>query len=298
MKISLIVPYIDTWPITKRCIEKINENSDPDTEVILIDNGSAEHYDNRILDVLAKQNEQGGRLRNVRIHRNDDNTGVLATFKQGLELSTGDVICFIHNDVLIQEQGWDIKVSDVFASVHDLGLAGLFGAVGVGNNGGRIRSQSKMLGLEWGACECHDVAWKHHSEYLDGLSPATILDGVGMFFSRKALTDLTYTDMFDDWRAPHHFYDRTIPLKLIDRGYKIATIGIGFDHFSGQTANSSTTYFDTGKKWLESQSKYDPSKPVDQQIYNIAEEQFFSEFGNRLPATVDSNWNYSFQGVQ
>jgi glycosyltransferase involved in cell wall biosynthesis len=287
--LSLVIPFIDTWDITSKCLQKVAENSTKDIEVWLIDNGSEQRYYDQALSILDGFN--------VHYVVNPVNVGVLPTFKQGLALSQSEVICFIHNDVLLQEKDWNEKVSGIFEAVPDLGLAGLFGAVGVGENGGRIRSMSKMLGVDWGKCECHEVAWQHHSEYLDGIHPATILDGVGMFFSRKALQSLVESDMFADWRAPHHFYDRIMPLKLIDKGFKIATIGTGFDHWSGATANSSQTYNDTAKAWLENRGSYDPSQPADQQIYNLAEKQFFDEFGKRLPCTVDSTWNYHWTGI-
>jgi len=297
MKLALVIPFIDAWDITKRCLEKVNENSGSETEVWLIDNGSKDYYSKDILKILTKFGEGEGHLTSVHIKRNDTNLGVLPTFKQGLQFPDADIICFIHNDVLIQEKGWDEKVKGIFEANPKLGLAGLFGAVGVGDNGGRVRSMSKMQGAEWGKCECHEVAWQHHSEYLDGLHPATILDGVGMFFRREALEALVNSDMFAEWRAPHHFYDRIMPLKLIDMGWKVATIGIGFDHWSGATANSSEIYNESGKQWLIEHGGYDETKPVDQQIYDIAEEQFFDEFGHRLPCSVDSNWNYLWRGV-
>lgn len=289
-KLTLVIPFVDTWAITKRCVEKIVENTTEPIELLFIDNGSLGNYKAR----LAKLVDTG--LFEFKYYRNAKNRGVLETFRQGQMYATGDIICFIHNDVLIQEHGWNVKVREAFESNPQLGLGGLFGAVGVGNNGGRIRSQSNMRGDEWGKCECHSVAWQHHSEFCDTISPATILDGVGMFFSRQALHDLATTDIFADWRAPHHFYDRIIPLKLIDKGYKIATIGVGFDHYSGATANSSDKWRSTARRWLEDHHLPVSDAP-DQDVYNEAERQFFKEFGHRLPATVDSNWNYVWSGL-
>lgn len=294
INVSLVIPFIDNWEITERCLQKIAETTSQDTEIILIDNGSYSRYDEDALHILRN-------FKDVQYKINPENTGVLQTFKQGLLQSRGKVVCFIHNDVLIQEDGWDEKVSAIFEAEQRLGLAGLFGAVGVGDNGGRVRSMSKMLGVEWGKCECHDVAWQHHSEYLDGIHPATILDGVGMFFKREALEALVNSDMFAEWRAPHHFYDRIMPLKLIDKGWKVATIGIGFDHWSGATANSSEKYNHTAAEWIESQGigsyQWALDKGPDYLIYRKAEDQFFNEFGKRIPCNVDSNWNYHWTGV-
>ncbi len=240
MKLSLVIPFIDQVDITKHCIETALKNAGSEFELLLIDNGSDKGTHRKVMP----------KADNVRYIYNAENTGVLPTFKQGFEKTDSDIIGFIHNDVLLHHEGWVQTVINAFESTPKLGLAGIFGAVGIGDNGGRIRSMSQMLGKEWGKCECHEVAWQHHSELLDGMHPAVILDGVGMFFSREAANSLMNTDMFDSWRAPHHFYDRIIPLKLIDGGYKIATIGLQFDHWSGATANSSEKYAATGLKWL------------------------------------------------
>lgn len=284
MKLTLVVPFIDQLDITKHCVETALKNAGQDFELLLIDNGS----DKYSATTFPKE---------VRIIKNKENSGVLATFKQGFQETDSDIVGFIHNDVLLHGENWVKQVIDAFTTVPKLGLAGIFGAVGVGDNGGRIRSQSNMLGLEWGKCGCHEVAWQHHSEFMPTISPAAILDGVGMFFSRDAANSLMATDMFDAWRAPHHFYDRIIPLKLIDRGFRVATVGVGFDHWSGATANSSEKYAETCRKWLEATGNLIEGAPMDQQVYNIAERQFFNEFGHRIPCYVHSDWNYEWRGV-
>ncbi len=297
MKLSLVIPYIDNYDITKRCVEVACQNAGSEFDLILIDNGSDKNHFHDLKKIIEHISETT--LVNIGITGvlNAKNIGVLPSFKQGFEESDTNIIGFIHNDVLLHEPNWVRRVEEAFESTPKLGLAGIFGAVGVGDNGGRVRSQSNILGQEWGACECHPVAWQHHSEHLTGVSPATILDGVGMFFSREAANSLMETDMFADWRAPHHFYDRIMPLKLIDKGFKIATIGLGFDHWSGATANSSEKYTATGIEWLKSQGLGDDTQGVDAQIYAIAEKQFFDEFRHRLSCTVDSEWNYHFQGA-
>lgn len=291
MKLSLVIPFIDTEDITKHCVETAVKNAGNDFELVLIDNGSEPDVAERMTVFAYDLNH------NTQYIRNLENIGVLPSFKQAFDKTDSDIICFIHSDVLLHTPDWVNKVEQMFSEVPKLGLAGIFGAVGVGENGGRIRSQSNMLGKEWGKCECHEIAWQHHSEHLEGYAPAAILDGVGMFFSREAANSLIETDMFDSWRAPHHFYDRIIPLKLIDKGFKVATIGLGFDHWSGATANSSEKYTKSGAKWLTDNGYDILADGVDRSIYLIAETQFFKEFGHRIPCYVHADWQYEWRGV-
>lgn len=288
MKVSLIIPFIaESGPqanIVRRCDELASQHRlMPRTEICLIDNGSTYRAGN--WSFAADE-----------LMVNDKNTGVLQTFKQGYELATGDIICFIHSDVLLHESGWDQRIANAFEIYPRLGLAGLFGARAVHPNGGREFCMSNMLGREWGMCDCHEVAADHHGVREAGIKPAAVFDGVGLFFRRETLRQLVEeTDMFADWRAPHHFYDRIMSCKVADLGWHMAVIGIGFDHWSGATANSSEVYNQTALNWLERHRESIAGGTPDQHIYNIAEQQFFEEFSKRLPLRVMDDYSYRWQ---
>lgn len=285
--VSVVIPYIveneQQADIVHRCFGLANQFALSDTEVIGIDNGSTYSGDNHPYLRWA-------------IHYNKENTGVLATFKQGYELATGNIICFIHSDVLLHEPGWDKRISDTFEADPQLGLAGLFGATGIGTDGGREFSMSNMLGKEWGKCTCHSQAALHHGALETGVKPAAVFDGVGLFFRRETLRQLVETtDMFDDWRAPHHFYDRIMSCKVAALGWHMAVIGIGFDHWSGATANASEVYNKTASEWLGKHLGKGFWRTPDSAIYQIAEQQFFKEFRHRLPLRVGGDYSYRWQ---
>ena len=135
---------------------------------------------------------------------------------------------------------------------------------------------------------------------MPGIAPAAVLDGVGLFFRRDTLRHLVEeTDMFADWRAPHHFYDLILSCKVADSGWHVATIGIEFDHFAGATVVSEI-YSQTAIRWVERQLKAGLLSDVrygehpDQTIYYIAEKQFFTEFRHRLPLFVNPDYSYKW----
>lgn len=286
--ISLVVPFIadteESKQILNKCLEYARRNaSTDDIELVLIDNGSDER--------LAQWPE----FPSETYLRHEQNQGVLTTFKQGLQVSSGDIICFIHSDVLLHEPGWDARIQKAFDDDPKLGLAGLFGARGVAPDGGRIGAASHMLGAEWGITELRPAAL-HHGMLMTEIMPAAVLDGVGMFFSRAALRDMAdNTDIFADWRAPHHFYDRIMPLKMIELGYHVAVIGIQFDHWSGATANSSDKYMELAERWCDEQGHDYNGVGWDDTVYWVAERQWRAEYATRLDCTVDDNYNYSWR---
>lgn len=294
MEISLVIPYCDQPDFTARCLQKIDQNTTGPLELVLIDNQSKQ----KSYPQLVAENPKI----KMRIVRNEKNNGVLATYKQGLEETSGDIVCFIHNDVLIHEQGWNERVVKAFKDDPKLGLAGLIGARGVAPDGGREGVMSHMLGQEWGACPegvCnppHQPVALHHGELMTDVAPAVVFDGVGLFFRREALKELAEkTDMFDDWRAPHHFYDRIFSLKVVDLGWHMAVIGIQFDHWSGATANSSEVYHGFAREWCKKREIDLVENNPDLTVYKLAEKQWMEEFPYRLPAFVSADHTVSWR---
>lgn len=288
--LSVIIPFIDNWDITANCLSKLAAYTTRDIELILIDNGSDENYEEQAKEIIRSSHLD------IKFVRNENNIGVLPTFKQGLDEAAGDILVYIHNDVLLHERAWNERIEQAFHEDAQLGMAGLFGARGVHPDGGREGSMSHMIGQEWGICECHRPAAMHHGELMVNIYPAAVFDGVGMFFRRSVLQDLAdHSDLFEDWRAPHHFYDRIMSLKVLERGYHMCVIGIKFDHYSGATANHSNKYVAFGTKWLTDHGYVMNDIGVDDSIYWIAEGQWRKEYANRLPVRVDQNYNVRWE---
>lgn len=294
--IALVVPFVDNWDFTEHCIKRAVQLSRHGFELIAIDNGSDEDYEKRIKAIL----KPSVMLRYV---KNKENLGVIATFNQGLQHAVSDIICFIHNDVLIQELEWEKKIEHYFEDDPRLGLAGLLGGSGVHPDGGRMNVVSNMRGDEWGKCNgCHPVAALHHGMQLEGISPATVLDGVGLFFRRQCLQEIKdkTTALDVNVRAPHHWYDRNLTLHATALGWHVAVVGVGFDHWSGATANSSEKYHKTVSKWLKQHpdlAKQHEGKTLDETAYWIGENQFRAEWGNRLPVTINYNYEVTWRNA-
>jgi glycosyltransferase involved in cell wall biosynthesis len=288
--ISIIIPFVDSWDITSKSIEYLAQNTSTKSELVLIDNGSDNNYREDCLDIIRQSN-----LDLIYI-KNDINICALPTFKQGFDAASGDILCYMHNDVLIHEEGWDQRVLDCFNQDTKMGLVGLFGARKVHQNGGRDGCTSNMLGKVWGSCSCHPVASMHHGEIMVGISPSVVFDSLSMFFSRDAMRNLIEnTDSFADWRSPSHFYDRFFGIKVLDLGYHMATIGIGFDHYGGGTSGASPKYKEFLRSWLtEHNVPYSDDDDLDIKIYQVAESQWLTEFAHRLPVSVDSEYNLTW----
>ena len=118
-KLSIIIGVLNGFELADETIKSMYDNlSDKEnTEIIIIDNGSDKPYINN----------------NVKVIRNEINTGNYPMFKQGLELAQGEVIAFIHSDVFIFQRGWDLSVLAQFEANDSLGLVGFLGSTEIDN---------------------------------------------------------------------------------------------------------------------------------------------------------------------
>lgn len=289
MKVSLVIPFIEQYDVLIPTIQHAVDNAGSEFELVLISNNPLPAKD---WSMIEKSYDHTYPKTHMVV--NPQNIGVLPTYKQGYEQSEGDIVFYIHSDVLIHEKGWVAQLSKAFEEDPILGLVGIFGARGIGTDGGRMYSMSNMQGKEWGGCECHSIAAYHHGELIDTLRPSVILDGVGMAWRRETLKKLVdNTDAFAEWRAPHHFYDKILSLKTIENGYRVATIPLAFDHYSGATANRSEIYKKTMGDWLKAHNAPYTEGSEDEGIYQLAEKQMFDEYGKKFPITVDEYYRYT-----
>jgi glycosyltransferase involved in cell wall biosynthesis len=264
VNISLVIPSIDYHDITHKALSYAQKYADEDIEYIVIDNGSSVPYE------LNSE---------YRIIRNEENIGGPNTIKQALEYANGDIVVIMHNDVLIHEQGWDTKIKDAFERDSKLVIAGFFGAMGIGENGGRIAPMSNMLGKEVGS------NWSHHSNHVTDVAAATVLDGLCLIFRKEAWKNIKVPDM-----AIHHFYDKILPLCAIFSGYHCAVIGVAHDHGlpvgEHSTANASTIYHESARKWAQEHNIDIVDNNPDLTMYKVNERVLFHYFRKHFPMIV------------
>ena len=295
MKITIVIPVIDEHHVTKRCLEKIKENSVTDPRIIIIDNNSKEPFIDTGLanifggDGLTRSNPRCSVIRFL------ENQGMLGSLKIGLDQCSADeILVYPHNDVLIHEKGWDKRVIDAFEKDPLLGMAGFFGARGVGKDGGRWHSESAMMGKEWG------TSYVHHSALSTKVTPAAIFDGLCLIFRVGAVykrsdesQDTVLPRVLIPDGPPHHWYDRFLPLEFISRGWRCATIGILHDHAGGLTA-SKQGYSAFAHKWCEERGLEATSGSHDLTIYNEGLKIFNEKWAPKLPLKVDDQYNYTW----
>lgn len=73
------------------------------------------------------QKTAGCSIQNIRIDNSAGLAGICAAYNKGAATATGDVLCFMHEDVFFMEEGWGPRILQKFQEDEQLGMVGLAG---------------------------------------------------------------------------------------------------------------------------------------------------------------------------
>lgn len=115
LRISVVVPTLDTRAITTACVEAVFASPLPpgvDLEVVLVDDGSRDGT------AEAFQARPG-----VRVVRNDAPTGFSRAVNRGVAASTGDLLVLLNSDTRVEPESL-ARVVESFEADPSLGISG------------------------------------------------------------------------------------------------------------------------------------------------------------------------------
>lgn len=298
----LALPVIDGHDLTKVCIEHATKNAVLETtKIVVIDNASDVPYDVSML--------QGYNNVPVDLIRLEENIGFYAPLKEIYDRYIDQYIGLMHNDLMLYEHGWDQRMTEAFQNDEQLGLIGLCGSREVDERGGRGGyTICNFMGRE---VKVGDETWvgqqPGHGQRIDGIEPAIVLDSLFMMFNRNVIPKLEAS--WDDWKdiTLAHFYDRIWPIRTIEAGYHVITMGSDCDHIGGMTCTANERYRNDCIKWLDERGiawreddsgiiateRNDPRNVPcgnpETQMYLVAERRYLEEYRDRkkfLPAII------------
>ena len=235
MRFAVVVPVLNQKELTQQFLDKLRENEgDYKPPLVIVDNGSSEP----VRDWLIGLRE--GDL----VIRNDENIGVMPALNQAWQVlkNTTDFIFYTHNDVLLHEKGWDDKINRILEMLPDCGVAGFYGAKGIGTPD-IYRSPYVMQQLirlvNVSNCNRMDAALHGFRPIRSGeWEEVAVMDGFSLIVRTELLNKL---GGFDRSYPPHHNYDNDICLESLDKGYKNYVISMDAEHLGGRT--------DVGEDW-------------------------------------------------
>lgn len=268
----LAAPVVDGHDLTNHLIESLQGVVQSDRFVfVIVDNASETPY---------RHEDYAYSKFPVHVIRNDVNRGYYFPLVQLLNTYQDEEIGLIHNDMVLYEEGWDVRMAKAFEYDPHLGLIGLCGSNEIDERGGRgggtmcffrgadvtfgsttLKGQDQSAGLR-----------------ISDLRAACTLDSLFMMFRRGVIPELMSSAANDSWGdvTLAHFYDRIWPLRTLEAGYRVAVLGVECDHLGGMTCVANQRYYDDCVKWLEERNI--PYENPETEMYLVAERRYLGEY--------------------
>lgn len=172
---------------------------------------------------------------------------IFQAYNEGMARAKGDILCFMHDDILFRSNNWGKVVEASFASNQKMGALGVAG--------GHFMPDCPC---SWSTCKTTSFhVWQTNrdgsnteygcTDYANGkqLVEVASLDGLWMCI-RRGLFD---TICFDDQTfSGFHCYDSDICMQVLSAGYSInVTFDIDIEHHSNGACNQQ--YYDNLDLW-------------------------------------------------
>lgn len=266
------IPVFENHRLTSETIESFAKTiGGPGFTVVIVDNGSTRPYRASDYDVPFR----------LHVVRNMHNEGNFYPLRQVAEMfPAADVVALAHNDLVIYENGWDIRVEAAFRADPFLGMVGFAGSDVIGGNGERVSTMSNLRGTRG------HVSAETAGTRITDLRPAVAVDGLFMAFRRAALCALT----LDENLPPAHFFDRIWGAQVQEAGWRLATLGVECDHVGWSTEVRLAKALDAEwRRWCAEQNLRVGPDPMDA-IWNAGAGAWATFRPRFWPCRIDAEW--------
>ena len=219
-----------------------------------------------------------------------DYLGSVPAFALGVQTalrldSRAEVVACLHDDLEILEDGWDVRVLNHFASHPSTGLAGFFGASGIGD-ADIYKTPYNPFQLARNGCRSNIEGAEAHGARSIVASRVAVLDGFSLigrasFFRGEVFGTGESTvppwDMMAALGLVHHIYDGALGMLAARRGWATYFLPVACKHYGGQTAVADAGYAEWAAKQTEG---------GDQGFWTEGHRRVYDEFRDVLPLRV------------
>ena len=255
-KLAVSIPVLNQPQSTQETLDSLKSRQSQDIQYIIIDNGSTPPVREWL----------NGLTTDDIVIRNDKNVGLPKALNQAMAVCDADYIFHTHTDVTMYEQDWDLMIikaiEEANATGTEVGLAGFFGAIGIGTNDiyktPYVKNQLVRVGTMAGNRCKLDPAVHHHSVFMEPWRKCAVTDGFALIVKNEEAM------RFDESFGPHHAYDSDTGLRAYNAGYQAICINIDVMHHGGRT--------DIGEDWATDFGK------TRQQVHDEAHVPFYEKW--------------------
>lgn len=178
---------------------------------------------------------------------------VVPAMQECYESTREPILAYLHDDVVIHEAGWDLRVLTQFDDSR-VGLVGWAGGLGHGHPS-LYTSPYHLPNLARQIFLSNMRSWKTHGSQFTGERDVAVLDGCVLFVRRSLL------DLIGGWTPalPYGYwlYSEWLCCEIRRRGFRIRLVGVDFEHLGGKTSGHIATVpsYDEAHRFLWENNK-------------------------------------------
>lgn len=222
--------------------------------------------------------------------------GVVPAFAWGvrkaLDLPGVEIIACLHDDLLVEEDGWDDQVLSLFDAHPQAGLAGFGGGTGLGSDDiYRAPYSPHQLARQDFVSNLRD-AEAHGRRLVRPSRQVACLDGFSQIGRRefwagwhqrghvRATRQSSILQEMADWGLVHHAYDSALGCWAARLNWEVWMVPVACHHLGGQTAVGEPRY----AAWAET-----IIPGGDRGFWELAHKEVYERFVDVLPIRVGAS---------
>lgn len=184
------------------------------------------------------------------IDNSENRYSICSAYNEGINLSHGDILCFIHEDILFHTKNWGIQLISHFKK-SNVGLIGVAGSKLMPIVPSQWSSEHRYINiLQYDAKKMTSNLEKEPRSMHQYLESVVLLDGVFLSANKNIFQKIGFDS---DLLKGFHGYDYDISAQSIHAGFmNYITYDILLEHFSEGRKDKQyyNSLIDVYKKWM------------------------------------------------
>lgn len=183
------------------------------------------------------QNTIGCEYELVVIDNSDNRHSIFTAYNEGVRRAKGDILCFMHDDILYHTNGWGPIIQKHFQDDPEIGLIGVAGS--------HINAKSPIYWSNSPFISEHNlhndngsiIECFHHKYYNEkGIAEVASVDGMCFLFRKELFDSIRFDNIT---YQGFHAYDMDICMQVHQTGYKVVVCNTFLiEHFWSESACS------------------------------------------------------------
>lgn len=162
----------------------------------------------------------------IHIDNSHNKYSIFQAYNAGAHKAHGEILCFMHEDIVFHTKGWGAKIEKVFTDNPSIGLLGVAGGKFIPSKGD-WRMVAEYLSLHYiqgyQSIEANSKYFTLNSFLNDkqaqnGIIDVVVLDGMWLCMPHKLYSKICFDDKTF---SGFHLYDTDISIQTIQTGYRV-----------------------------------------------------------------------------